>query len=76
MASAPTWATHSASMRRSSTPASSISGVGVVGEADQPGPGVAGVGHALDVPGGLELVDEVARALLGDLRGLGERVES
>jgi hypothetical protein len=41
-----------------------------LGDPDQPGPGVGGIGHPLDVAGLLELVDEEARGLLGHLRGL------
>jgi hypothetical protein len=42
------------------------------GDADQPGPAVRGIHHALDVAGPLELVDQEAGGLLGNLGSLGE----
>ena len=40
--------------------------VGACGQPDEPGATVGGVGHALDVPGRLELVDEEVGTLFGD----------
>jgi hypothetical protein len=47
-------------------------GGGAGTDPDQPGPGVRRVRRALDVAGPLELVDEEACGLLGDLRLLGQ----
>src|SRR6478609_3355215 len=48
-------------------------GLGAAGcDAYQPGPAVRGICHAFDVAGPLELIDQEAGGLLGDLGSLGE----